>query len=227
MPVTKAKFDEQYTRAMARCGQLKELGKTDPEIIQILTEEKFYMTVISKVFHLSGPQLARSKIAEDAKLADKTFTEQKDSKRPVREKEIEDAAWFHNLLHDVGKHTFTKMVQFVEWSNEDMNDYEKARTKLCKFIDSVESLIADSGKIQRLEDEKTLLGINMERIQYVFRMATKRVEIMKWYNSMLIRTMCPTCRLQAMNQMMAASAIKVMPEGLVQAEMEEVPQIEQ
>jgi hypothetical protein len=78
MPITKEKFKEQYERAMARCGQLKELGKTDAEIIQILKEEKFYQAVLSKIFKMSGPQFARQKTEEDAKLAEKTFTEQND-----------------------------------------------------------------------------------------------------------------------------------------------------
>ena len=220
MPVTKAKFDEQYERAMARVGQLKELGKTDAEIIQILTEEKFYTTVISKVFHLSGPQLARSKTMEDAKLADKTFTEQKDSKKPVREKEIEDAAWFHNLLHDLGKHVFTKMVKFVEWGDQDMNDYEKARAKLCKFIDSVQALIEDSGKIQRLEDEKELLESNLERAQIVMNQLGRGVRTLKWYNELLIGIMPPQILRQAMDHVMVATSLRFIPEGLAQAEAE-------
>jgi hypothetical protein len=112
------------------------------------------------------------------------------------------------------------MVKFVEWGDQDMNDYEKARAKLCNFIDSVQALIEDSGKIERLEDEKTFLEINLEKFQHVLGVAVKRVEMLKWYNSMLIRSMCPSCRLEALNQMIAASAIKVIPEGMVKAETE-------
>jgi hypothetical protein len=218
MPITKAKFKEQYEHALARVGQLKELGKTDAEIIETLSQEKFYMAVISKIFKMSGRQLAATKVEEDAKLAEKTIAEKKDARKPIREKEIEDAAWFHNLLHDLGKHVFTKMVKFVEWGDQDMNDYEKARAKLCNFVDSVQALIEDSGKIERLEDEKALLEMTLIKYQHVLAVAVKRVELLKWYNDMLIGVMTPEVRLRALNQMIAASAIKVMPEGMAKAE---------
>jgi hypothetical protein len=219
MPITKAKFDEQYERALARVGQLKELGKTDPEIIQILKEEKFYNAVLSKIFKMSGSQLARSKTEEDAKLAEKTFTEQKDGKKPLREKEIEDAAWFHNLLHDVGKHVFTKMVKFVEWGDQDMNDYEKARAKLCSFIDSVQALIEDSGKIKRLEEEKELLDIQLIETHIVLDQTVQGIKTLKWYNELLISMMPPERLRQVFDQVMITSALRFMPQGLAKAEM--------
>jgi hypothetical protein len=220
MPITKAKFKEQYERAMARVGQLKELGKTDPEIIQVLSEEKFYMAVISKIFKMSGQQLSRTKVEEDAKLADKTITEQKDNRKPIREKEIEDAAWFHNLLHDLGKHTYHKLVQYVKWTEADMTNPEHARKTLTSYIDTLQALIEDSGKVATLEDEKTFLEMTLMKYQHVLAVAVKRVELMKWYNEILIGVMTPEVRLRALNQMIAASAIRVMPEGLVKAEVE-------
>jgi len=220
MPITKEKFKEQYEKALARVGQLKEIGKTDQEIIQILMDEKYYTSVVSKIFKMSGPQLARQKTMEDAKLAEKTFTERQDAKKPIREKEIEDAAWFHNLLHDVGKYVYHKMVKYVDWTDQDMVDYEKAREKLTGFIDTIHVLIEDSGKVQRLEDEKTMLEMDLIKYQHVLTVAVKRVETLKWYNNMLIGVMTPEVRLRALNQMIAASAIKVIPEGMVQAEIE-------
>jgi hypothetical protein len=44
--------------------------------------------------------------------------------------------------------------------------------------------------------------------------------MLKWYNDMLIGVMPPEVRLRALNQMMAASAISVMPEGMARAEVE-------
>lgn len=220
MPITKEKFKQQYERALARVGQLKELGKTDEEIIKILSGEKYYASVISKIFKLSGPQLARKKVEEDAKLAEKDFKERLDSKKPIRAKEIEDAAWFHNLLHDLGKYVYHKMVRYVDWTDEDMENYDHARRKLSGFIDSIHALIEDSGKVQRLEDENTLLEIKLTQAQHVLQLLTKRLETLKWFNDMLISVMTPEVRLRALNQMIAASTMKVMPEGLAKAEAE-------
>jgi len=174
--------------------------------------------VLSKLFKASGRNLAPPPLDADKDLAGDTIAEKKDARKPIREKEIEDAAWFHNLLHDLGKHVFTKMVKFVEWGDQDMNDYEKARAKLCNFVDSVQALIEDSGKIERLEDEKAFLEMTLIKYQHVLAVAVKRVELLKWYNDMLIGVMTPEVRLRALNQMIAASAIKVMPEGMVKAE---------
>ena len=218
MPVTKDKFKEQYEKALARVAQLKKMGKTDDEIERILAKEKYYVSVLSKLFHKSGKRITRKVKAEDVKLAKQTFAEREDSRKPVREKEIEDAAWFHNLLHDVGKYVYHKMVRFVDWTDQDMNDYKKARDKLTGFIDSIHALIEDSGKVQRLEDEKTLLELNLLKYQHVLGVAVKRVQMLSGYNDILITCMTPECRLRALNQMMVAIAMKAMPESMAQAQ---------
>jgi len=218
MSSRKEKFKKNYEKAKLRRGQLVELGYPEEKMVQTMMSEGFQAPVLSKLFGKSGKQLTQKKMVEDAKLAEKTFKEQKDSKKPIRAKEIEDAAWFHNLLHDVGKYVFHRMVQFVDWTDEDMNDYEKARDKLTSFIDTIHSLIEDSGKIQRLEDENEFLGINLQKFQHVLGLTVKRVELLKWYNSMLIRTMCPSCRLESLNQMIAASATRMIPEAMASTE---------
>jgi len=216
----KTKIATQYAEAEALMRQLKDTGKTDQEIRTIICNQGFLAPVLSKLFHASGRNLSPPPLDEDKDLAEATITEKKEARKPIREKEIEDAAWFHNLLHDLGKYVYHKMVQYVDWTDEDMQNYEKARGKLSGFIDSIHALIEDSGKIQRLEDEKALLEMNLFRAQHVLAVAVKRVEMLKWYNDMLIGVMTPEVRLRALNQMIAASAIKVIPEGLVQAEME-------
>ena len=210
MPVTKQKFEEQYQKALARVAELREMGKTDDEIQTMLAEEKYYVSVLSKLFHKSGKRLGRKVEAEDVELAKQTFTERKDSRKPIRQKEIEDAAWFHNLFHDLGKHVYHKMVKFVDWSEEDMNDYEKARKKVCAFFDGLLQFIEDSGKVQRLEDEKTLLELKLIQCQLVLDVAVKKVKLLSSYNDALIGCMTPESRLRALNQMFVATAMKTM-----------------
>ena len=38
----------------------------------------------------------------------------KDERKPIIKKEIEDAAWTHNLYHDLGKYAFTQLVKFID-----------------------------------------------------------------------------------------------------------------
>ena len=218
MSSRKEKFKKDLEKAQLRCGQLTEMGFPEEKIIQTMMSEGFPAPVMSKLFGKSGRQLTQKKMVEDAKLAKKTFTEQRDGKKPIRAKEIEDAAWFHNLLHDVGKYVYHKMVQFVDWTDEDMVDYEKARKKLTSFINSIHALIEDSGKIQRFEDEKMLLEVNLMKYQHVLAVAVKRVQMLSGYNDILITCMTPECRLRALNQMMVAIAMKAMPESMAQAQ---------
>jgi len=218
MSARKEKFKKNFEKAELRRGQLVELGYPEEKIIQTMMGEGFQSPVLSKLFGKSGKQLAQKKMVEDAKLAEKTLREQKDSKKPIRAKEIEDAAWFHNLLHDLGKYVYHKMVKFVDWTDEDMNDYEHAHKKLAGFIDSIHALIEDSGKVQRLEDEKTLLELNLLKYQHVLGVAVKRVQMLSGYNDILITCMTPECRLRALNQMMVATAMKAMPESMAQAQ---------
>jgi hypothetical protein len=217
MPITKGKFKEQYEKSLARVAQLTKMGKTEQEFEEILANEKYYASVLSKIFHKSGKCITRKVKAEDVTLAKQIFAERQDSRKPVRQKEIEDAAWFHNLLHDLGKYVYHKMVQFVDWTDQDMNDYEKARTKICSFIDTIHTLIKDGEKVQRLEDEKTLLEMNLIKYQYVLDIAVKRVQMLKRYNDILISYMTPERRLRALNQMLVASTMKDMSDSMAQA----------
>ena len=213
LQVTKQKFEEQYKKALARVAKLREMGKTDDEIQTMLAEEKKYcVSVLSKLFHKSGKRIGRKVEAEDVELAKQTFTERKDSRKPIREKEIEDAAWFHNLLHDLGKYVYHKMVQYVEWTDEDMSNYEHACKTLTGFVDGIHTLIEDGGKVQRLEDEKTLLELKLIECQIVLDVAVEKVKLLSWYNDMLIGCMTPESRLRALNQMFVATAMKTMTE---------------
>jgi len=118
------------------------------------------------------------------------------------------------LFHDVGKYVFMKMLKFVDWSEEDMNDYEKARDKLTSFIDSNYALIEDPGKVQRLKDEKTLWEIKLYEYQLVLDATVKRVHMLSGYNDTLISYMTPECRLRTRNQIIAEIAMKTTTETI-------------
>jgi hypothetical protein len=216
----KEKIKKQLADAQALIATLKAEGKTEDQIHAIILKQGYVMPVLSKLFHTSGRDLAPVKLEEDEKLAAATIEEKKTAQKPIREKEIEDATWFHNLLHDLGKYVYHKMVQYVQWTEEDMVNYEHARKTVTNYIDTIQALIEDAGKIEQLQDDKELMEINLLRCQQFLDMAVARVKTLKWYNDILIEVMPPNVRLQALNHMMVAGAIRVMPEGLAQAEVE-------
>ena len=112
------------------------------------------------------------------------------------------------------------MVQYVKWTPEAMTNYETARKLVTDYVDSIQKLIADAGQIDQLQQENDILNLNLIRFQKFLDMTVARVKMLKWYNDMLISVMPPDVRLRALNQMMAASAISVMPEGMAKAEVE-------
>jgi 5S rRNA maturation endonuclease (ribonuclease M5) len=210
MPITKKMFDEQYERAVSQYTQLKDMGKTEQEIEETMAKEKYCMPVLSKLFHKSGKRITKKLKAEDLKLAKQNFTERQDSRKPIRQKEIEDAAWFHNLTHDLGKYVYHKLVKYVSWTDEDMKDYEHACKTLTRFIDNIQTLIEDSAKLQRLEDEKTLSEIEKCGYELVLDNALEQIKSLRQYNNILLGNMTPEGARRALYQITAAIITKTM-----------------
>jgi hypothetical protein len=107
-----------------------------------------------------------------------------------------------------------KMLKFVDWSEETMNDYEKARDKLTSFIDSNYALIEDPGKVQWLKDEKTLWEIKLYRCQIVLDGAVKQVQMLRECNHTLISCMTPECARRARNRIIAEILMKTTTETI-------------
>jgi hypothetical protein len=214
------KIKAQVAEGQALMKTLEAEGKTPEQISVIIRKQGYLAPVLSKLLHTSGHDLGPPVSVEDHELAEATIDETKTAKKPIREKEIEDASWFHNLCHDLGKYVYHAMVQYVKWTPEAMTNYETARKLVTDYIDSIQKLIADAGQIDQLEDANAVLEMNLTRCQKFLDLTVARVKMLKWYNDMLISVMPPDVRLRALNQMMAASAISVMPEGMAQAEVE-------
>jgi len=216
----KGKIKAQVAEGQALMKTLEAEGKTPEQISAVIRKQGYLAPVLSKLLHTSGHDLGPSTSVEDRELAEATIEEVKSARKPIREKEIEDATWFHNLQHDLGKDVLFRMVKYVPWTDEDMTDYQHARKTVMDYIDTIQKLIEDAGKIQQLELENERLGIDMERVQCVLKLAINRFKLIKWYNDILIGVMPPEVRLRALNQMVAASAISIMPEGMAKAQTE-------
>jgi len=91
--------------------------------------------------------------ASDYVLEGKIREIQKDERKPIIKKEIEDAAWIHNLYHDLGKYTFTQLVKFVDWTPNDTRDSEKAFNKLRAYFDTLLKYRDQAKIVQELQEQ--------------------------------------------------------------------------
>ena len=78
---------------------------------------------------------------------------QKDERKPIIKKEIEDAAWTHNLYHDLGKYAYHQLVKYVDWSPNDTRDSEQAFNKLKAYFDTLLKYRDQAKTIQELQEQ--------------------------------------------------------------------------
>jgi hypothetical protein len=69
-------------------------------------------------------------LEEDAKLMEFIRNLTKSASKPILATEIENAAWFHSLTHNLGTLAYHLLVGKVEWTAEDVKDPKKALEKL-------------------------------------------------------------------------------------------------
>jgi len=90
--------------------------------------------------------------ASDYVLEGKLREIAKDERKPIIKKEIEDAAWMHNLYHDLGKYAFLQLVKYVDWTPDDVKNSEKAFNKLRAYFDTLLKYREQAKTIQELQE---------------------------------------------------------------------------
>ena len=110
-----------------------------------------------------APKGATKTDKSDRAAAKATRKAVKDARKPIIAKEIEDGAWFHNLLHDVGKHVYHSVTTHVRLDAEDLNEYERARAKILKYYDTLEELKDDALKMLDTQAENAELEYALKR----------------------------------------------------------------
>lgn len=91
--------------------------------------------------------------ASDYVLEGKIREIAKDERKPIIKKEIEDAAWMHNLYHDLGKYAFLQLVKYVDWTPDDVKNSEKAFNKLRAYFDTLLKYREQAKTIQELQEQ--------------------------------------------------------------------------
>ena len=191
--VTKAQFNEQLERAKAREKELKAEGITEQNLAQALLDQGFWGPVVSKVTGISGRRLPKSRrrIPSDEEHEAKIREVPVSAKKPILEKEIENSAWFHNLIHDVGKHVYHSVTTHVRLDVEDLNDYEKARAKMLKYYDTLEELKDDALKILDTQAENA-------ELEYALKVALKTLDKYKRFIQVVTASMDKESRIRAL-----------------------------
>jgi hypothetical protein len=91
--------------------------------------------------------------ASDYVLEGKIREIPKEERKPIMKKEIEDAAWTHNLYHDLGKYAYHQLVKYVEWSPNDTKDSEQAFNKLRNYFDTLLKYRDQAKIVQGLQEQ--------------------------------------------------------------------------
>ena len=112
---------------------------------------------------LRGSKAPTKADKSDRAAAKATRKAVKDARKPIVEKEIEDSAWFHNLIHDVGKHVYHSVTTHVRLDAEDLNEYEKARAKILKYYSTLEELKGDALRMLDTQAENAELEYALKR----------------------------------------------------------------
>jgi hypothetical protein len=152
-------------------------------------------------------RLRAAKQAADREASKALRAAREDARRPILVKEIEDAAWFHNLLHDVGKHVYHRLVKHVEWTEEHARDEGKAFEAIASFFDNlVEAGIEKAHVLEELKVENMALDAYLTFAVDLLERARDRLTEYVRFAELAARTVCPRCRAKLMAQLVAMQA---------------------
>ena len=194
---------------------LKDRPKED-QARQLLAAKRYYFNSICSALKMKGQTLAeikrgmeggaeggeeeepekppkaiQVKVPADAEHEAETRKAARQVNKPIIAKEIEDAAWFHNLLHDVGNHVYHSVVTHVVLGEEELRDYEKARAKIVAYYDVLESLMAEADRVVEVEVENAELSYALELEQGHRAKLQRFIEV-------VTASMCRECRIRAL-----------------------------
>ena len=136
----------------------------------------------------------------------------KRSEKPIIAKEIEDSAWFHNLLHDLGKYAYHRLVRYVDWTPEDVKDYKKAFDKLSDMLDNLMMLIEDAKKLERLVDERDALKFALSMALDQANELLALVRSYQQYVNLLLQYIPDDKKTVLLNSLIISRALEALPE---------------
>jgi hypothetical protein len=142
-----------------------------------------------------------AKMPSDAEHVAGVVEERVESRKPLREKQIESLAWYNNLIMDLGRYALHMLESegLVSLEPEDYDDYEKAKPKFLDALDSLKSASKDAGRLMELERDYRFT--EAEREFY----ARAAAEYKSAYET-AVSCMCDMCR-QRFTQILLLTAL--------------------
>jgi len=132
--------------------------------------------------------------------------------RPILAKEIEDATWFHNLLHDLGKYAYHRLVKYVDWTPEDVKDYRKAFDKLAGMLNNLMLLIEDAEKLEKVVEERDALKFALSMAVDKSYELLALVESYQRYVNLLLQYIPDEYKTKLLNSLIVSRALETLPE---------------
>lgn len=136
----------------------------------------------------------------------------KQTSKPILAKEIEDATWFHNLLHDLGKYAYHRLVKYVEWTPDDVSDYKKAFDKLADKLNVLMAYIDDAGKLEKVMDERDALELMLTMSMDMIDKLVNTVNSYKWHVDQLLSMVPDEYKTRYLNQIIVSRALQAIPQ---------------
>jgi hypothetical protein len=161
------RFDKNYQRFFIRLPGGKEMQiskKLNEQVAPLYFEmirqraekERRNQEILKQIERSTNPGSSQSSsnppgsqdeppiFEEDAKLMEFIRNLTKSASKPILATEIENAAWFHSLTHNLGTLAYHLLVGKVEWTAEDVRDpkraLEKLGTRLAELLKNEEEL---------------------------------------------------------------------------------------
>jgi hypothetical protein len=152
------------------------------------------------------------RMAERARMGDERLQVQLrakrlDERRPILEKEIETTAWFHNLVLDLGRYTYHKIVQYVPWGEEHSQDEAKALKLLQSYIDDLVKLRENVNEYRALEVENMLANQYLDRMGELLEQAAERIKKQDLIIQALLQDLCPKCQQRALARLITTMSL--------------------
>ena len=173
-------------------------------------KERKYCAVKKEILEQEGEK--SKKPEKEEKITDEVYhydLRQKvvDPRKPILTKEIQDTAWYHNLIHDVGKHVVSVLWGQIPWTNEMFKDHAKAYEAFVKRFNTLLELSEKADLVDELRKEiKAYDAILLTVLDGVEAMK-KIIDNYERYSSIVSESLCPSCRTKIMSKLVAYGVV--------------------
>jgi hypothetical protein len=116
--------------------------------------------------------------------------------KPIIAKEIEDSAWFHNLLHDLGKYVYHRLVKYVDWGAAEIESEKQAFAKLSAAVDDLMRFKDKLAAYEKVKLERDIHEMYLITSMDPLERLTYYLKAYKWYSDLMVKVMCPRCKQQ-------------------------------